>query len=121
MRRGKKKGYLLEARSVGGEGKRPKGLQEEKAEDCSSYPFLLGKAYLLLIYNIYYIFNKSGNQYLTPTSATFASDTRIYAAHMPTQGLSCIRPPHWVDNHAEIYKKIKNLAEIYCLCFDETL
>lgn len=30
-------------------------------------------------------------------------------------------PATLVDNHAEIYNKNKKLAEIYCLCFDETL
>lgn len=47
---GGRKDALLEARS-----KRPKGLQEKKVEDCSSYPFLLGKAYLLLIYIYIYL------------------------------------------------------------------
>lgn len=32
-----------EIRRGGGEGNRPKGLQEKNVEDCSSYPFLLGK------------------------------------------------------------------------------
>lgn len=50
MGRGRKKGYLLEARSVGG-----KRLQEKKVEDCSSYPFLLGKptSSLVHIYILY--------------------------------------------------------------------
>lgn len=94
-----------EIRREGG-GKRLKGLQEKKVEDCSSYPFLLGEAYLLLIYiYISYIFNKSGNQYITPTSATLPQIPEYMPPTCRLRGFLASARHVMVDNMPKYNKK----------------
>lgn len=88
-----------------------RGFKRRKVEDCcSSYPFLLGEAYLLLIYNIYiyYIFNKSGNntsRLPLPHCLRYQKMCRLHA----DSGTFLHPPATLVDNHAEIYRKLKIL------------